>query len=261
MMARAVCNNWFIERTSRADTRRLPYLWGLAKWGVAHFLCAEICSMAGMKVLLQRVLLISAVAVLTGCIGTSHLLYSKKFSVPSRPITQLRVAYIETSPKKIKPISGITLPEVGYNDLPELFRERVPLVFAPNGIASVYATAKAAQPGQKDPVQIPWPVGEMTDAPYLLIQIVDGNSFANNVTTVFNLDMRVNLYDSPSGLRIWTSQFQNVVTKRAGVIAGFDNDFTDRLLMMILEQMAEDGVIKLPGNRVKAPVPAEKRKV
>jgi hypothetical protein len=69
--------------------------------------------------------------------------------------------------------------------------------------------------------------------------------------------MNATLFESKSNLRLWTGQFQNMLSIAALGGAVFDNGFADNMLKIILDQMAQDGIVKLKGDR--ATVPGERK--
>lgn len=145
--------------------------------------------------------------------------------------------------------------DIGYTDLPELLRERVPIVFALNNIGSEYATFKSKGFGQKEAVEsIKW-ASVTPDAMLLTLQILDGQVVSGSHTPrTTTLNMQANLIDPRTQLRQWTGQFRNTFVAPPAGKNGFDNEFVDKLLKTVLEQMSRDGIIALAENKAMIPM-------
>lgn len=206
----------------------------------------------------RRAYLVSFVTVLLlslqGCAGTSTL-YSNTFVKPATQITKLNVLYIESNLVSKSSKTGMQFYDIGYTDLPELLRERVPIVFAVNNIGSEYATFKSQGFGQKEAMEsIKWASGT-PDAMLLTLQVLDGNVVSGSHTPrTTTLNMQANLIDPKTTLRQWTGQFRNTFVAPPVGKNGFDNGFVDNLLKTVLEQMSRDGIIALVEHKAVLPL-------
>lgn len=202
----------------------------------------------------QFFLLFFTFFLLTGCARTSTL-YSNTFVKPTKTITNIKVLYLENKLiGKSGETSDSSLTSMGYNDLPELLRERATLVLKMNGITSEYTTIQHVNFGQKEAINsIQWAKNTNTSTPLLILQVVDGTITSYQGNTTYDLNMHANLFDSSTQTRLWTGQFKNRLTKTLLVHVGFDNEFVDKMIKSILEQMAKDGFIQLNDNKVLLP--------
>lgn len=192
----------------------------------------------------------------TGCAGTSTL-YSNTFVKPAQTVTDIKILYLEN--KLVGKRGGsVSLAAIGYNDLPELLKERAPVVFNLNGISADYATIQKADFGQKEALNtVRWSKTGNANSPLLVIQIVDGSAMTYQGSTTYYLNMHANLFDSSTQTRQWTGQFRNTLSKALLGRIGFDNDFVDKMLKSVLEQMAKDGIVKLHGEKAIIPAPKQ----
>ncbi len=194
---------------------------------------------------------------LSGCVGTSTL-YSNVFVKPSQPPTEIRVLYLENQLVTSSSDTDLAIAALGYNDLPELLKERVPIVFGMNKISTAYATIPRSNYGQKEAIEaVKWARKAGSNPPLLIIQVVEGTVQTSNQYSniTVRLKMHANLFESNATTRIWTGQFQNTLSKALLGRIGFDNEFVDKLLGVVLEQMASDGIIALPGGKPLIPEP------
>lgn len=189
---------------------------------------------------------------LGGCAGTSTL-YANTFAKPAQPLTDLKVLYLEN--KLITKIGekSESLAAIGYNDLPELFRERVPVVLGMNGISAEYASIPRVDFGRRQAIEaVRWSMGRENSA-LLVIQVVDGSMITSRGNTTYYLNMHANLYDMSSSVRKWTGQFKNTLGGSILYRVKFDNEFVDEALKTVLEQMANDGFVKLKEGKALIP--------
>lgn len=219
--------------------------------------------MGNLTAYISRSLLMLALLFLAACTGTSTL-YSKTLVKPTQTITDLRVLYVENKLVTNKLERNVdfgknrALASIGYDDLPELLKERAPIVFGLNGVTTSYATTNKVANSNADLfTSIQWSDNTKANSPLLVIQVVDGSMQKYQSTTNFYLNMNATLFESKSNLRLWTGQFQNMLSIAALGGAVFDNGFADNMLKIILDQMAQDGIVKLKGGR--AVVPDERR--
>ncbi len=199
--------------------------------------------------------LVFIVALLSGCVGTNTL-YSNVFIKPSQPITEIKVLYLENKMVGKGNTPSSDLATIGYNDLPELLKERVPLVFGMNNLRTSYATVEKRNFGQQEAIEAAkWTTSVNSKPPLLVIQVVNGTiATANNGNTTIQLNMHANLFEGSANARLWTGQFRNTLYISLLGRIGFDNAFADSMLKTILEQMAKDGIIKLPDNKAVIPL-------
>lgn len=192
-----------------------------------------------------------------GCARTSTL-YSNTFIKPAKHVNKLNVIYIESNLVSKTSKASTSLYDVGYTDLPELLRERVPIVFALNNLAADYATFKTQSFGHKEAMEsIKW-AGDNPGAMLLTLIILNGQVVSGTHTPrTTTLNMQANLIDPTTKLRQWTGQFRNTFVAPPAGKNGFDNEFVDNLLKTVLEQMSQDGIIPL--NEHKAAIPQTKR--
>lgn len=208
--------------------------------------------------LMRRAYFVGFIAILLlslqGCARTSTL-YSNTFIKPSTQITKLNVIYVESSLVSKSSNTGVQFYDIGYTDLSELLRERVPIVFALNNIGSDYATFKSQGFGQKEMMEsIKWTNGT-PDAMLLTLQILDGQVVSGSHTPrTTTLNMQANLTDPRTKRRQWTGQFRNTFVAPPVGKNGFDNQFVDNLLKTVLEQMSKDGVIALAEHKATIPL-------
>lgn len=206
----------------------------------------------------RRTYLVGFVAILLlslqGCARTSTL-YSNTFIKPATQVTKLNVIYIESDLVSKTSKTSVQFYDIGYTDLPELLRERVPIVFALNNIGSEYATFRSQGFGQKEAMEsIKW-AGGTPDAMLLTLQILDGQVVSGSHTPrTTRLNMQTNLIDPRTKLRQWTGQFRNTFVAPPAGKNGFDNEFVDNLLKTVLEQMSRDGIIALAEHKAVIPL-------
>lgn len=201
--------------------------------------------------------LVVLVFFMQGCARTSTL-YSNTFIKPAKHVNKLNVIYIESNLVSKTSKASTSLYDVGYTDLPELLRERVPIVFALNNLGSDYATFKTQGFGHKEAMEsIKW-AGDNPGAMLLTLKILNGQVVSGTHTPrTTTLNMQANLIDPTTKLRQWTGQFRNTFVAPPAGKNGFDNEFVDNLLKTVLEQMSQDGIIPL--NEHKAAIPQTKR--
>lgn len=182
----------------------------------------------------------------TACSGTATR-YSNSFVKPTQTIKELKVLYLENKLVAERGASGtVSLTKIGYNDLPELLRERVPIVFNANGISTDYATIQRRNFGQKEAIEsVEWAKNGNAGASLLIIQVVDGSALTDKYGTTYYLNLDANLFDANTRTRLWTGQFQNTVQYQAFNWSRFDNAFVDKMLTSILEQMAKEGYVTI----------------
>lgn len=197
--------------------------------------------------------LIIFLLLIQGCAGTSTL-YSNTFIKPTNHITKLNVIYIQSNLVSTMDHDDVQFYDIGYTDLPELLRERVALVFPLNNISSEYATFKSQNFGQKEAMEsLKWTISN-TDAMLLTLQVLNGRVVTGPRTPeTTTINIQANLIDPKTKLRHWTGQFRNIFIAPPIGKNGFDNEFVDKMLKSILEQMSQDGVIALTEHNVIIP--------
>lgn len=198
---------------------------------------------------------LTMIFLLSGCTGTSTL-YSNVFSKPSQPITEIKFLYLENKLQSKTGRSDSALSTFGYYDLPELLKERVPLILKMNGIAADYATFEKVNFGEKEKINsIKWSKSHDAKTGLLVLQFINGKiTRSTRSGTHATLNMHVNLFSGEPKKRQWTGQFKNSLAKTPLFFSHFDNEYVDGLLKMVLEQMSNDGIIKLKDNKVQLPV-------
>lgn len=191
---------------------------------------------------------------LAGCAHTSTL-YSNTFMRPSQPVSEMKVLYLENTLTSAGTGAAADFSAYGYNDLPELLRERISVVFKLNNIHADYATFRKQYFGQQQAIDsIKWASTDNPYSPLLIIEIVGGSVVSGQRTpTTITLNMNANLIDAKTKLRMWTGQFASRFMQPPVTHVGFDNKSTDSLLKIILEQMDKDGIISLRGGQVVMP--------
>lgn len=207
------------------------------------------------KTMIFLIVLISLTSLLSGCAGTSTL-YSNTFVKPSRPLTEMKVLYLENLLVSTRSKMSDNFAQIGYTDLPELLRERVPIIFGLNNINSDYATFQRKDFGQTEAINtIKWANDNSKNSPVLTIQVVDGTVVSGSRTPhTVNLNMHANLIDTKTNTRQWTGQFRNRFVQPPVGRSGYDKPFVDNLLKTILEQMAKDGFVNLPEGKAAIPI-------
>lgn len=191
---------------------------------------------------------------LAGCANT-FTLSSNTFVKPPQPISEMKVLYLENILTDSATKNPINFSEIGYTDLPELFRDRVPVVFGLNNINSDYATFPKQNFGQKEAMQaIKWSNTGNAYPTMLIIEVVSGTEvWGQNTPPTYSIYMDANLIDTTTSNKLWTGQFMSRFMQPPVGRMGFDNESIDRLLKTILEQMNKGGVIKLKGGKVSMP--------
>lgn len=194
-----------------------------------------------------------ALFLLSGCARTSTL-YSNTFVKPTTRVAKMHVIYIESRLVSRGSNSSEKLYDIGYTDLPELLRERVPIVFGLNKIDSEYATFKNQEFGRAEKIEsIKWS-NSNPNAMLLTLQIIDGEVVSGSHTArTTTLNMQANLIDPRTKKRQWTGQFRNTFIAPPVGKNGFDNAFVDNLLKAVLEQLAKDEIVSLPNDQVLMP--------
>lgn len=189
-----------------------------------------------------------------GCASTATL-YSNTFIKPVKHVNKLNVMYIESNLVSRTSKTSTQLYDIGYTDLPELLRERIPIVFALNNIGSDYATFKTQGFGHKEAMEsIKW-ANDNPGAMLLTLQILNGQVVSGTRTPrTTTLNMQANLIDPTTKLRQWTGQFRNTFVAPPAGKNGFDNEFVDNLIKTVLEQMSQDGIIALAEHRAAIPL-------
>lgn len=191
---------------------------------------------------------------LAGC-ASSPTLYSNTFIKPPQPISGIKVLYLENVATDFGTKNPTDISDIGYPDLPKLFRDRVPVVFDLNNIHNDYATLPKPNFGQREAIQaVKWSNIGNTYSTILIIEVVSGSEVGQQDTssTVF-VYTRANLIDTRTNIRLWTGQFINGFMRPSAGHVVLGSDSTDLLLKIILEQMDKDGVIKLKEGNVFMP--------
>lgn len=191
---------------------------------------------------------------LAGCAST-FTTYSNTFIKPLQPINEMKVLYLENVLIDSATKNPIDFSDIGYTDLPELFRDRVQIIFDLNNIHSDYTTFKKPNFGQKEAIQaVKWSNTGGAYPTMLIIEVVSGSIVSGQRTPrTTTINMHANLIDTKTNLRIWTGQFMNRFMQPPVGRMGFDNESTDRLLKTILEQMGKDKIINLVEGKVSMP--------
>lgn len=191
---------------------------------------------------------------LTGCTGTS-IIYSNALVKPAEPVKEIKVLYLENTLTNSSGMSGWILEAVGYENLPERLRERVPVIFGMNNIVSDYSTSKRTDFGPKEtPENIKWT--KTSNAQLMVIQIVNGwSSYRYGGLTHISLNLQATLFDTATYAKLWIGQFENTLKLEHSCQNTLSNNFVDQMLKTILEQMAQDRIIMLPGNNAMVPTP------
>lgn len=203
---------------------------------------------------MKKMLVAALLLFLAGC-STSSTKYSNTFIKPSKAISEMKVLYLNHSffdPSSRMPAN---LSDIAYADLPELLRERVSKVFALNKIASEYATLTKQDFGQEKQIQaLPWSSSDNATSALLVIEVTNIYSVIGSRTPrTYFVTTSANLFGPNKISRIWTGQFENRFMQPPIGHTGFDNESTDRLLKMVLEQMDKDGVVELKDGKVVLP--------
>lgn len=214
--------------------------------------------MAKNKTMIFLIMLINLTLLVSGCAGTSTL-HSNAFVKPSQPLTEMKVLYLNNLLSSSRSGMSDNFAEIGYNDLPKLLRERVPIIFELNNINSDYATSQKDIYGKTEAINtIKWANNHSHNFPLLTIQVVDGRVISGSRTPrTVDLNMHVNLIDTKTNVRQWTGQFRNHFVQPPVGRSGYDKPFVDNLLRTILEQMAKDGFVSLPEGKAVLPIPKE----
>lgn len=207
---------------------------------------------------LAAILGICAVLLSAGCTTTGTSLISSSVLVkPTQSIKEMQVLYLENTLQSSDGMSGWMLETYGYVNLPERFRERVPIVLEMNNIVSDYSTSKKADFNREKAAQYIPKWTKTNNPPSLLImQAVDGSRSG----MTFFLNIQVSLFstsDTAAPVRLWVGQFSNTLNKKVVdskiCLDIFDNEFVDQMLKTILDQMAKDGILALPGKTATIP--------
>jgi hypothetical protein len=203
----------------------------------------------------MRTLIATLLSILLSACANTSTLYTKAFERPTSVITDLRVVYMH-NPLVRKDKKGDIRPSgleaYGYNDLPELLRERSKLVFSLNGISSEYATYRPDIFNlDKQISTIKW-AKTKPNSVLLTIQIVDGHVYPAELIT---LNLNASLINVQTLRRQWTGQFKNEFRQPPFLIGklGFDNDTVDKLLTTLLNQLKKDGFVDFPTGEALTP--------
>ncbi|MHB9119822.1 MAG: hypothetical protein ACYC2R_16360 [Burkholderiales bacterium] len=190
---------------------------------------------------------------LIGCASTSTL-YSNTFVKPTSQISKINVLYIENSLRSKGAKSAYEFYDIGYTDLPELFRERVPIVLGLNNIHAEYATFKRSDFGlAREEESIKW-ANSVPGTMILSLQVIGGNVMSSSsMPRATTLNFQANLIDPKTKLRQWTGQFEIRFVEPPVGKNGFDNASVDNLLKNVLEQLAKDKIVTLANNQVVIP--------
>lgn len=205
-------------------------------------------------------LVFGAFVLLTACGSDPIAIQSAKaFVKPEQTYSELKLLYLDKKPTwvsgRIDPT--LSLQMLGYSKLPALLEKRVPVVFGMNGIKAEYASVPANSFGRTEAAQAArWSQSGGTNTPILVIGTVDGSSWDTskyNGNQMMFVTMQADLLDFKTRQRLWTAKFENAVTIAASGRQGFNQEYVDQMLKVVLEQLAKDGMIQLPDNTAKVP--------
>ena len=201
--------------------------------------------------------LLASTMLLAGCLGTAAL-NSNTFVKPAAPITALKVLYVQNNLVGNRGGTA-SLSGIGYESLPKLLEDRVPLVLGLNKISAQFNSIQKIDGVPNNLITgLKWGGAESANAPLLTIQIINGTvlrAMAGGATD-YHLTMQVTLFDSTGRTMLWTGQFKNMLSIAMLGVVKFDNDFVDKMLKTVLEKMASDEIIKLASGNAIIPASA-----
>lgn len=198
-------------------------------------------------------------AMMLSACATTDPVASRKFADPAQALTRIEVVYHDNNLHKPGLAASMKkddeLEWVKYYKLAGLFAERAPAFFRANGLDAKVVTLPPPIPGEAAPET----KLEAATLPRMNIRFASGYSQQGRVF----LYLTSALNDVPKdgkAPRLWQGEFRLAlgVDQAFGAfrINKVDAAFVDEMLTAMLEKMAADGVISLPGGKARKPEPA-----
>lgn len=185
---------------------------------------------------------ILSVLLLAGCVGSS-IRYSNVLAKPEEKFKGFNVIYLEND-LIAKNHNTASIVSIGYNDLPELMRERVPIIMQEYDLVGECESVKKVYFSDEIKAKaVKWSKANPANLPLLIIQVTGGTALRYQASTAFYLDTQASLFNANQFSRIWTAQLSTNLGISPLVRDGFDNKYVDQLLRTIFKQMKDDGLL------------------
>lgn len=194
-------------------------------------------------------LLIAAVF-FSGCVAEPQI-QSSTLARPGESLAAIRVLYL-TNRLVSQRGSDKLVADAVYKDIPMRLSERVPAVFALNGIRTDYAISQNADFRPDEATSsVKWGRHDELRSPLLVIQVTDGYSVVahGNVSLVLNL--HIALHDIDRHTKLWNCKYRMGIGTLREISHG--HEVVDKMLKAVLDQMARDGLIQLLGDAAVLP--------
>jgi len=204
---------------------------------------------------MKKIALVLLVSILTGC-GTASTTFSNTFIKPPQAITEMRVLYVENIPTfSANEGEPRSISDIGYKEIPELLRKRVPMVFSINDLNAEYATIQRQNSSISDQIQsVKWSAISRSYPALLIIDVSHISTVSGSHTPITHtVVINANLLGTQNNSKIWVGKFESPFAQFPFKYNGFDSKSTDNLLKVILEQMNRDGVVKLANGKAILP--------
>ena len=193
---------------------------------------------------------------LSACSGITTVKNAQIHTPLDSKLTTIRVLYQVNNLSSTTPNAKTGTKDIaytGYDDLPKILSERVPLVFELNHISAIYEQTNNAfftlQTGSKNKA---W---NESKAPILDFQAMNGHESFNNYGGSVVINMPIRLHDALDKNTYWDGSLENIVYYGGFGLSGhIDAKYVDNMLKVLLQQMAKDNIIYLPNNVAKLPL-------
>ena len=191
-----------------------------------------------------------------GCHGTAPV-GSQIYEKPASAVSELRLLYLhnalDSSQASRSPaIRHAGAWELGYHALPGMIEARAPHVMAKNGISAAAKSARRYGLTPSEARQALAADGSQGRVKLLTLQVLGGNSTANTAgATSVTLKMQGELLDESWSKRLWSGDFELALSqsRSLGLSKGVDEAFVDDMLGKVIEQLRQDGFVRVASPR------------
>lgn len=197
----------------------------------------------------RRLVLLCIVFAMAGCAGNC-VLRSETHIPNTKATTSFNVLYIERNltsdsppPKAIVSPVNETIAKFGYFEIGPKLKEFAPPLFKANGLSGTAAHIPSSQ--------------EQAASPFrntLVLEFRQGQILKQGGVNTVTMMLNATLYDLEGTKRVWSGQFWTHLGDDPGLgvlkTATVNQQFIEGVLAMVLEQMAKDKVIALPGEKI-----------
>ncbi|WP_417070394.1 hypothetical protein [Niveibacterium terrae] len=208
----------------------------------------------------RRFLIALVLPVILGACATSEVLVSQKSASPAEPLKRIEIIYRENELRAPGLVASQKRPEalesLGYYRLSSLLVERAPRFFEANGVDVQVVIIPSHKPDGAPPV------GKLAPqrVPRLELSVEDARLWRSRQTSGVNLSLYALLDDAPKDGKInhlWSGVFKLSLGDDPGLgvlkVTRVDAHFVDGVLKLILEKIAEEGMVALPKGKAVEP--------